>query len=231
MGNLQQMRERWGLTEPLAPADEQRQPADTISTFHFAEVIGQLMKVDTVLATGCSGLATEIFQLSIPLPPHKDLICSWSLGSMGFGIPTAIGACIGSGRKNTICIEGDAGIQLSIAELSAIESLVLPVKLFVLNNSGMSSMRVSQQRWFGRKFGADEDSDLHLPALEKVAAAYDIPYVRLDGWGDLREQVKSVLETSGPVLCEVPSPPDEQRPPQQQRTTSGWVPVMRLRDE
>lgn len=224
MTNIRTMRDNWGLTAPLEITDEHRKPGEFVSTLHFAEVLAHNLQPDTVLTTGCSGLAVEIFQLAIPLPPERDIVCSWSLGSMGFGIPTAIGACIASGRKSTIGVEGEAGLQLNVQELATIRALGLPIKMFVLNNQGMASMRVSQERWFGRTFGADDDSGMWLPNLADVAAAYDLPFVGLDGWGDVERQVRDVLNDYEAVICEVPSPPNEQRPSQQQRN-SGWSPM------
>ena len=226
---IQQMRERWGIADALPVADDQRLPGNYVSTFHFAEVIGQLLKDGDVLATGCSGLATEIFQLAVPLASDRDIICSWSLGAMGFGIPTAIGACIGSDYKNTVCVDGDGGFQLNIQDLATVRGMNLPIKFFVLDNNGYASMRVSQQRWFGRTFGTDDNDGLHMPNLERVVEGYDIPFVRIDGWRDLRQQVRAVLNMDGPVVCDVPSPPDEQRPSQAPKTTA-WSPVTRIRD-
>ena len=229
MTHIQKMRERWGIAESLPVADEHRNPGEYVSTFHLAEVIGHLLDDDHLLATGCSGQAVEIFQLAIPLSSDRDIVCSWSLGSMGFGIPIALGACIGSGRQRTICVEGDAGIQLNIQDLATIHHYELPIVIFVLNNDGMASMRTSQSRWFGRTFGADEGTGLSLPPLQAIAAAYGLAYYRIDGWGDLTEQVRTVMNRPNPIIVEVPTPLDEQRPPQQQVMTGGWVPVQRKR--
>lgn len=234
--NIQAMRNRWGLTEPLPILDEHRKPGDAISTYHFAEVLGTILPDDYVLTTGCSGTGIETFQLSVPLSANRDIVCSWSLGSMGFGIPTAIGACIGSGRKNTICVDGDAGFHLNVQELETVRRLDLPIKFFVLNNNGMSSMRTSQQRWFGRSFGADEESGLTLPELWRIVTSYRLAYQKLDGWcgynqqTSIASQIQQVLDYPGPIICEVPSPPNEQRPSQQQ-DSSGWSPVTRFRDD
>ena len=229
MTTIQTMRAGWGLTDPLPVTDEHRKSVDgRISTYHFAEVLGNLLKDDHVLATGCSGLAVEVFQLSVPIKPDRDIITSWALGSMGFGLPIAIGACIGSGRKPTVLVESDGSLALSVSELATIRGLDLPIKVFVLNNLGYQSMVTSQRRWFGRTFGADESTGLYLPPLDGVANCYGLPYVLLDARWDLAEQVGAVLDVDGPVLCEVPSPFNESRPSKVQ-SGDGWVPVERFR--
>lgn len=226
---IQTMRAGWGITDPLPVTDEHRKSVDgRISTYHFAEILGGLLKDDDVLATGCSGLAVEIFHLSVPVEPDRDIITSWSLGAMGFGLPVAIGACIGSGRKHTVLVESDGSLALSVSELATIRGLDLPIKVFVLNNLGYQSMAISQSRWFGRTFGADESTGLYLPLLEEVAGCYGLPYVLLDARWDLAEQVEDVLDADCPVLCEVPSPFNESRPSKKQ-SGDGWVPVERFR--
>jgi acetolactate synthase-1/2/3 large subunit len=63
--------------------------------------------------------------------------------------------------------------------------------------------------------GADSSSGLTLPPLEGIAAAYGLPFVRIDPHGDLKDQLRQVLAGPGPVLCEIPTPPDEPREPGQ----------------
>lgn len=225
--SVQVMREDWGLTKPLSTA-EHRQKGEFVSTYQFAEAIGGLLGDDDVLATGTSGLAIEIFLLSVPLKPEQDVICNWSLGAMGYGLPTAIGACVGSGRKRTICVEGDGGLQVNVQELETMSRLNLPIKLFVLNNGGYASMRASQMRWFGRTFGADEKSGMTLPPLYRIANAYGLAYTALSGRRGLGPQIKTVFAYPGPILCEVPSPPDEERPPHRSGSSS-WSPTPVLR--
>jgi acetolactate synthase-1/2/3 large subunit len=136
-----------------------------------------------------------------------------ALGAMGNGLPSTIGACLGSGGKETVCIDGDGGIQLNIQELQTIARLNLPIKLFVLNNGGFSSIRTSQKRWFGRLTAADTTSKLTLPDLMKIAAAYGLPSTQIATQRDLRKQVRAVLNQSGPVICDVVCLPDEARMP------------------
>jgi acetolactate synthase-1/2/3 large subunit len=186
-----------------------------VTTYHLADVISQIVADDDVLAPCSSGLAIEIFLLALRLRTGHRATFTTALGAMGYGPPSAIGACLGSGGHRTICLEGDGGLQLNVQELETIKRLDLPIKLLVLSNGGYASIRASQQRWFGRLVGADASSGVTLPPLEGLAAAYGLPYVRIDGHAPLEPQLRAVLDTDGPVLCEVPSPPDELRQPVQ----------------
>lgn len=204
----------WKERYPIV-LDEHRQLGGKVSTYYFAEVVSDLLAPDDVLATGSSGLGLEIFLLALRLHTGQRVLYTTALGAMGYGPPAAIGACLASGRKRTICVDGDGGLQLNMQEFETIRRLNLPIKLFVLANDGYASIRASQSRWFGRTVGADKTSGVTLPPLRYVAATYRIPYVLIDGCRPIGPQISAVLEQAGPVICEVPSPPDEPREPVQ----------------
>jgi acetolactate synthase-1/2/3 large subunit len=204
----------WKRAYPLVTADMQG-PDQYVSTYHLADTLSDLIGDEDVLAPCSSGLAVEIFLLALRLRSGHRAIFTTALGAMGYGLPTAIGACLGAGGKRTVCIEGDGGMQLNIQELETIRRLDLPIKVLVLSNNGYASIRASQTRWFGRMVGADPASGLTLPPLEKVADAYGLPFRAVDGLMPLAPQLRDLLETPGPVLCEIPTPPDEKREPVQ----------------
>ncbi len=212
----------WKHRYPVVQAHHRR-PGDRVSTYHLAEVLSELMDADDVIASCSSGLAIEIFLLALHLRTGQRAVCTTALGAMGYGPPAAVGACLAKGGKRTIAVDGDGGLQLNAQELETIRRLDLPIKLLVLANDGYASIRSSQQRWFGRITGADDTSGLSLPPLEGIARAYGLPFVKLDGWRPLRPQLLDILEHPGPIVCEVPSPPSEDREPIQtsEMTESG----------
>jgi acetolactate synthase-1/2/3 large subunit len=132
---------------------------------------------------------------------------------MGFGLPTSIGACIASGLKRTICVDGDGGFQMNIQELETVRRLNLPIKFFIVNNDGFASIRSSQSGYFHRKVGADRSSGLSLPDIKKLAEAYGLKNFRIDDPSTLKENIRKALDEPGPVLCEVVVRSDEPRIP------------------
>ena len=132
---------------------------------------------------------------------------------MGFCQPSAIGACLASGRKPTVCVDGDGGFQMNIQELEVVRRLQLPIKFFVINNLGYASIRASQSAYFGRLTGADATSGLTLPDVTKLAAAYGIATARIASLDEARRVIPQVLAAGGPVVCEVMTLPDEVRSP------------------
>jgi acetolactate synthase-1/2/3 large subunit len=111
-------------------------------------------------------------------------------------------------------VDGDGGFQFNIQELETVARLNLPIKYFVLNNDGYASIRASQTSYFGApQLGCDSRTGLTMPDVCRIAAAYGLRTARIDSQADLRGQVRAVLETPGPVVCDVQLIPDEVRGP------------------
>ncbi len=197
--------------------DEHRKPEGLVSIFNLAEVIGTESKPTDKLVSGSSGSGIEIFLLACPTRAGQRIFHTAGLGSMGYGLPMSIAVSIGSGNGETILVDGDGGFQFNIQELETIRRLQLPIKLFVLNNDGYASIRASQQAYFGSaQIGADAATGLTVPNLSKIAASYDIPSVVIEDQTNLREDVRRILATPGPVLIDVRVIPDEVRAPRLQ---------------
>jgi acetolactate synthase-1/2/3 large subunit len=203
-----QWKERYPVLLPEHKTDE-----GMVSTYFLADCLSEILPEETPIVSGSSGAGIEIFQHALRLKRGQRLYHTTALGAMGYGLPAAIGACLASDSRETILVDGDGGIQLNIQELATICRLRLPIKIFVLNNDGYSSIRTSQQRWFGRQTGADARSGMTLPDIGPVAAAYGIQAVKIHSQRDLRGQLERVLEMQGPVVCDVVSRPDEARVP------------------
>jgi acetolactate synthase-1/2/3 large subunit len=113
-----------------------------------------------------------------------------------------------------VTVDGDGGIMFNVQEFETVRRLNLPAKYFILNNNGFSSIRNSQQYWFKDNLvAADATSGLTLPDIRKVAASYGLATARIEDQANLREQVRDVLRTPGPVVCDVMVIPDEARIP------------------
>src|SRR5450755_688008 len=192
---------------------EHRVADGPVSTYFLAECLSDLLPEGAPIVSGSSGAGIEIFQHALRLKRGQRLYHTTALGAMGYGLPAAIGACLGSGGRETVLVDGDGGIQLNIQELATVQRLQLPIKILILNNDGYSSIRTSQQRWFGRQTGADARSGLTLPDIGSVARAYGLAAERIADQRDLRAQLARTLALKGPVVCDVVSRPDEARMP------------------
>jgi acetolactate synthase-1/2/3 large subunit len=131
---------------------------------------------------------------------------------MGYDLPAAIGAAFARPGKRVICLAGDGSIQMNIQELQTVVHHQLPIKIFVLNNSGYLSMRMTQSAFFGRLTGESAASGASLPDMVKVACAYGIPALRIDRQSQL-EQVDRALASDGPALIDVVLDPSQEFEP------------------
>ena len=162
------------------------------------------MSADNVLVPGSSGSCSEITLQAFRVKEGQRILNSPGLGAMGFGLPASIGACLASGRKRTITIIGDGGLQHNIQDLETVARLGLPIKIFILNNNGYASIRTMQDNHFNANYVCcDPNSGLTFPELKSIANAYQITFMRLDKSENLEHQVRHILEEKGPVLCEV----------------------------
>lgn len=189
---------------------EYQEETDFVNTYVFSDVLAQELEGSDLIVPGSSGVGIDTFWLSFKVKKGQRLFSTGGLGAMGFGLPASIGACLASGRKRTVSVDGDGGFQLNIQELQTLSRLNLPVKIFVLSNGGYASIRGMQRGHFeGRLFACDESCGLTLPDLRKIGAAYGIPVFRIEHNTELRGSIRSVLDEPGPVLCEVMVNPDQ----------------------
>jgi acetolactate synthase-1/2/3 large subunit len=183
---------------------EYSQEKDKVNVYHFCNILSKLADKDEVIIPGSSGAGIDAFWMSFNIKEGQRVIASGGLGSMGYAIPSSIGACIASGKKRIICVDGDGSIQLNIQELASIKGNDLPIKCFVLSNKGYLSIKNMQKdRFNGNYVGSDKESKLYLPDIEKVAASYGFKVFSITSHSEMEEIIKKVLSITGPVLCNV----------------------------
>jgi len=131
---------------------------------------------------------------------------------MGYDLPAAVGAAVAREGKRVICLAGDGSIQLNIQELQTVVHHQLPIKIFVVNNGGYLSIRITQDSFFGRFTGESPRSGLTFPDMVKVAQAYGLPAMRIEG-ANFEAAIDQAFNICGPSLCEVMLDPDQQFEP------------------
>jgi len=181
-----------------------------VNNYVLVDVLSDKMSKDDLLVPGSSGACSEITMQAFRVKQGMRIINSQGLGAMGFGIPASIGGCLASGRKRTICIDGDGGFQLNIQELETVKRLNLPIKFFVLNNGGYASIQATQRTYFaGHYVGSGASSGLTFPDTLKIASAYGLPTMQIQGHAHIRERVREMLEQEGPMICDVKISPNQ----------------------
>ena len=180
-----------------------RDKSSEIDLYDFCFHLGEVADKKTVIV-GDAGSAIYV-PCQTRVAAGRKLILSAAQAEMGFSLPASIGASFNLGDYNRIAaIIGDGSLQMNIQELQTLLHYKCPVTLFVWNNGGYLSIRNTQTKFFDSNFiGVDENSDVTLPDLEKIAAAYDIPYFRLSKYNMNSETVRWCLEMEGPCIVEV----------------------------
>ncbi len=181
-----------------------------VNTYALIDALSDEMNEDDLLMPGSSGTCAEITMQAFRVKQGMRIFNSPGLGAMGFGIPASIGGCLASGRKRTVCIEGDGGFQMNIQELETVRRLNLPIKFFILNNNGYASIQATQRAHFnGYYVASNPSSGLTLPNLSKVSEAYGIKPVEIRNQSEMRQKVREILEYKGPVVCDVAITPNQ----------------------
>ncbi len=129
----------------------------------------------------------------------RSIITSGGLGTMGFGLPAAIGATFGAPNRTVCVFMGDGGLQMNIQELGTIMEQKAPVKVIVLNNNYLGNVRQWQAMFFNRRYSF---TPMLNPDYMKIAEAYGISSRRVSERDDLAEAIKEMLCTDGPFILE-----------------------------
>ena len=190
--------------------DVHRNVKGVVSAYYFTELLCRHTTETDVIVPESSGAAGEITYQAFSPKRGQKMKNAAGLGSMGFGLPYSIGACLANDMRRTILINGDGAFQMNIQELETLVRLQLPVKIFIWNNQGYASIRSMQNNNFGGfQVASGESSGLCMPDTVRVAEAYGLKTFRIVDNTQLEQHIQEVLDTAGPVLCELMISPDE----------------------
>lgn len=183
--------------------ETQPRPQRQVNAYLFGHILSDLIRPEDVKAYSSTGRASVVSGMCYERKEGQAVVDLESLGSMGFALPAAIGGCIASGKRRTITIEGDGSMQHNLQELALIRGYGLPIKLFVLNNGGYSSISVMQDNHFqGRHAGCDAASGVFFCDMKKVAELYGLRYDAIHSDGEIEPVLRRVMADDEPVLCE-----------------------------
>ncbi len=181
--------------------------SDLIQPYAVIEEINRLAKGEAIISTGVGQhqmWAAQYFDFREP----RLWLTSGSMGTMGFGLPAAIGAQFAQPDRVVIDIDGDASIRMNIGELETVTTYKLPVKVVVLNNFGDGMVRQWQKLYYNSRMSGS-DKSLHRKDFVKAAEADGFEFARrLDRKEDLARTVKEFMEFAGPAFLEVIIDPD-----------------------
>lgn len=195
---------RWKQEYPAVLPRQWEENGTTANVYAFIRYLSSQLPENSLTAVS-NGACCVVGNQAYVIQKGSRMANNSAIASMGYGLPAAIGTCIGGGRRNTICLEGDGSIMMNLQELQTILTNKLPIKIFLINNNGYHSIRITQTNLFNKNFvGIGEESgDLSFPQFQKIAEAFGYRYFSAHSNAEMKSVVDMVLKLDGPVFCEI----------------------------
>lgn len=202
----------WTIRYPICPSSYYKE--QDLNPYVFVKQLSDFSQNGDlfVLDTGCAlAYMCQAFQFK----KDQRLFHAFNTTPMGYGLPAAIGVSFARDRGLVTCIAGDGGFQMNIQEMATVIRHNLPIRIFLINNKGYSMVRQTQEQWLGGRYEAvSVESGLAFPDFVKVAKAYGFITFSLSRNDDVKECLRLIYKTDGPVFCDVEINPEHRVIPQ-----------------
>jgi len=176
---------------------------ERVNPYCFIDVLFDLLQEGQTVVAGNGSACVVSFQAA-KLKPGQRLWTNSGCATMGYDLPGAIGACKAADDKPVVCLAGDGSIMMNLQELQTIAGNRLPIKIFILNNSGYVSIFQTHRNFFGGvEVGGGPKSGVTFPDFGRLSAAFDLPYKRCSRHDDLNQTIADTLAEDGPAVCEI----------------------------
>ena len=196
---------RWKREYPVVQPRQWEENGTTANVYAFVRYLSSRLPENSLTAVS-NGACCVVGNQAYVIQKGSRMANNSAIASMGYGLPAAIGTCIGGGRRTTICLEGDGSIMMNLQELQTILTNRLPIKIFLINNQGYHSIRITQTNLFSDhcKVGVGPESgDLSFPEFSKLASAFGYPYFSAHSNAEMKAVVDAALAADGAVFCEI----------------------------
>lgn len=161
------------------------------------------LKEDQIVVTGNGSACVVTFQTA-ELKKGQRLYHNSGCATMGYDLPASIGAYKASGGKEIVCITGDGSLMMNLQELETIAGWNMPIKIFLINNSGYVSIFQTHRNFFGGvEVGGGPTSGVSFPDFKKIVEAFGIKFRRCENTNELKAAISDTLKESGPAFCEI----------------------------
>lgn len=192
---------------------EQINRTDYVSSYYFPTLLSDKLAKKAVVVTG-NGIAYTSTYQTYSVREGDRVFANLGCASMGYDLPAAIGACVANNYNDVVCLTGDGSIQMNLQELQTIIHYKLPIKIFMYNNNGYLSIRITQTAYFNKNFvGESPVSGVTIPDMKKLAEVYGFKVFQIKTNKEAEEKLDSILSYEGPVFCEIMLDPIEEIAP------------------
>ena len=189
---------------------EYKQNKKSLNSYLLIDTLCKHSKKNDIFVSDAGGTYYATCQAIQLTKPGQRYITSGAMATMGYSLPAAIGISVATNKGRVIALTGDGSFQQNLQELQTLIEYDLPVKLFVLNNDGYESIRVSQKNYFdNRLIGESNQSGVSFPDTLKIAKAYGIKAVRIRNYQELENKLDGILNFDKAVIIDVIIPRDQ----------------------
>lgn len=195
----------WKENYPVVTKEQEEYDGEGVNVYAFMKYMSKHLPEGSLTAVS-NGACCVVGNQAYVIKKGSRMTNNSAVASMGYGLPAAIGTCIASGGKETICLEGDGSIMMNLQELMTVITNKLPIKIFLINNNGYHSIRLTQNNLFAEKSKigiGPESNDLSFPEFRKIADAFGYRYFSAKSNDEMRTVVDEVLNTDGALMCEI----------------------------
>lgn len=196
---------KWKTDYPAVLPRHWEENGKTANVYAFMRYLSSRLPENSLTAFS-NGACCVVGNQAYVIGKNSRVANNSAVASMGYGLPAAIGTCVSGGRRTTVCLEGDGSIMMNLQELQTVITNRLPVKIFLINNEGYHSIRLTQRNLFSEheKVGiGPESGDLSFPQYEKIAKAFGYPYFSAHSNAEMKEAVDRALACEGATFCEI----------------------------
>ncbi len=195
----------WKKKYPVTLDRHWNNGGEYVNVFAFVKYLSDSLPENSFTAVS-NGACCVVGHQNYTIKNGTRFIINNAIASMGYGLPASIGLCVAAGKKDTVCLEGDGSIMMNLQELQTIITNKLPIKLFLINNQGYHSIRITQNNIFSEhtKVGiGPESGDLTFPEFKKIAEAFGYPYYSAHDNEEMKKAVDDTLSQEGFAFCEI----------------------------
>ena len=174
-----------------------------VNTYCFMKTLFDQLKEEQIVVSANGSACVVSFQAA-ELKPGQRLWTNSGCATMGYDLPGAIGACKASGNKPIVCLAGDGSIMMNLQELQTIVGNRLPIKIFILNNSGYVSIFQTHRNFFGGvEVGGGPKSGVTFPDFSRLSEAFCLPFRRCASHTEMVKAIADTMSIDGPAVCEI----------------------------
>lgn len=176
---------------------------DRVNPYCFVQTLFRQLPEDQIVVTGNGSACVVGFQAA-EIKSGQRLWTNSGCATMGYDLPAAIGACKASGGKPVVSLAGDGSIMMNLQEMQTIIGSGLPIKIFILNNSGYVSIFQTHRNFFnGVEVGGGPKSGVTFPDFGKLSTAFGFPFQRCSKHSELQDAIAATMAVDGPAVCEI----------------------------